>query len=303
MKITQRNDTLEFTVSPDDAGARLDMLVLAAIPDLSRVQVQALIKDGQVLVDGRKIKAGVKLRGGESVQVQRPPVASADEPEESSIEPEDIQLKIVYEDEDVVVIDKRAGLVVHPGVGNPRGTLVNALLARYPELIEMEDAEDAEGRMGIVHRLDKDTSGLLVVARNLETMRALMTQFRERTVTKQYLALLERRPKTETGVIDAPIARDPRQRKRMAVIQDGRPAVTEFDIIDDQFQDDRTLVRVTLRTGRTHQIRVHMAFIGCPVVGDRVYGYRKQRTTLKRQFLHATTLIFQHPRTGETLRL
>jgi len=293
-------NSFEFEVAASDAGERLDKLVLAALSDLTRAQVQTLIKEGRVTVDGRPIKAGVKLRGGEQIRIA---LLSDETTEEAdAIAPEAIDLKILYEDDDLVVLEKPAGLTVHPGVGNEQGTLANALLARYPELAEMQGAPEAEGRMGIVHRLDKDTSGLMVAARNLETLRALMNQFRERSVEKQYIALLERRPKTERGVIDAPIARDPRQRKRMAVVQGGRPAVTDFEIIDDNFLEDRALVRLTLHTGRTHQIRVHMAFIGCPVVGDRVYGFRKQRLSLKRQFLHAALLAFTHPRSGERLK-
>lgn len=293
-------NSFEFEVAASDAGERLDKLVLAALSDLTRAQVQTLIKEGLVTVDGRPIKAGVKLRGGEQIRIA---LLSDETTEEAdAIAPEAIDLKILYEDDDLVVLEKPAGLTVHPGVGNEQGTLANALLARYPELAEMQSAPEAEGRMGIVHRLDKDTSGLMVAARNLETLRALMNQFRERSVEKQYIALLERRPKTERGVIDAPIARDPRQRKRMAVVQGGRPAVTDFEIIDDNFLEDRALVRLTLHTGRTHQIRVHMAFIGCPVVGDRVYGFRKQRLSLKRQFLHAALLAFTHPRSEERLK-
>lgn len=300
MQPMENPNSFEFEVAASDAGERLDKLVLAALSDLTRAQVQTLIKEGRVTVDGRPIKAGVKLRGGEQIRIA---LLSDETTEEAdAIAPEAIDLKILYEDDDLVVLEKPAGLTVHPGVGNEQGTLANALLARYPELAEMQGAPEAEGRMGIVHRLDKDTSGLMVAARNLETLRALMNQFRERSVEKQYIALLERRPKTERGVIDAPIARDPRQRKRMAVVQGGRPAVTDFEIIDDNFLEDRALVRLTLHTGRTHQIRVHMAFIGCPVVGDRVYGFRKQRLSLKRQFLHAALLAFTHPRSEERLK-
>lgn len=293
-------NSFDFEVAASDAGERLDKLVLAALSDLTRAQVQTFIKAGRVTVDGRPIKAGVKLRGGEQIRVDLP--GDKAEEDAAAIAPEALDLKILYEDDDLVVLEKPAGLTVHPGVGNASGTLANALLARYPELTEMQSAPEAEGRMGIVHRLDKETSGLMVAARNLETLRALMNQFRERSVEKQYIALLERRPKTERGVIDAPIARDPRQRKRMAVVQGGRPAVTDFEIIADNFLEDRALVRLTLHTGRTHQIRVHMAFINCPVVGDRVYGFRKQRLSLKRQFLHAALLAFTHPRSEERLK-
>ena len=274
---------------------RLDKFVLAHLPGFSRSQVQTLIRDGNVLVDGSAQKTGYKFKGGEQVTVIIPPLV------ETSVEPEEIALKIVYEDSHLAVIDKAAGMVVHPGPGNETGTLVNALLARYPELADMMDDPETQDRLGIVHRLDRGTSGLLVVARSKPTLLALMRQFQERSVDKVYLALLEKRPKSNTGLIDAPIARDPRQRKRMSVQRDGKPAQTEFEILDDHFQGDRALVKLKLLTGRTHQIRAHMAFINCPVVGDTVYGRRTQRVKLKRQFLHAHELAFDHPVTGERL--
>ncbi len=193
------------------------------------------------------------------------------------------------------MIDKPAGLVVHPGAGNPSGTLVNAILARYPEIADMNYAPQ---RRGIVHRLDKDTSGLILVARNAPTLHRLMRQFQKRTVEKTYVALLERAPKTPTGRIDMPIGRDPANRRKMAVLRSGRPAISEFTVVE-RFADGKALVHVKLLTGRTHQIRVHMAFLGCPIVGDVLYGYRRQ--TLPRQFLHAWRLCFDHPRTGERL--
>lgn len=280
--------TLEFTV--EAAGERLDKLLLAQIAELSRTQIQNLIKDGSVTVNGSPAKPGVKLRGGETIHVTLP------KPQAPDVLPEDIPLTVLYDDPDIAVIDKPAGLVVHPAAGNQSGTLANAILARWPEIAEIDN-----GRIGIVHRLDKETSGLLVIAKHLTAMNHLMAQFQNRTVEKIYLALLERTPVTSTGRIDAPIGRDPQQRKRMAVIRNGKPAVTEFTVIDDHFRDNRALVRVKLHTGRTHQIRVHMAFIGCPIVGDSVYGFRKQAVRLKRTFLHATRLCFDHPRTGERL--
>ncbi len=284
-----------LTLSADEPGQRLDKFLLAQLPGYSRAQAQALIRSGCVLVDGAARKTGYKFKGGEQVQVRIPPR------EERSVEPEDIPLDIVYEDAQLAVINKAAGMVTHPGPGNESGTLVNALLARYPELADMMDDPQAQDRLGIVHRLDRGTSGLLVAARDKPSLLALMRQFQERSVDKVYLALLEQRPKSNTGLIDAPIARDPRQRKRMAVQRSGKPAQTEFEVLDDDFQGDRALVRLKLLTGRTHQIRVHMAFIGCPLVGDSVYGRRKQRVRLKRQFLHARELAFDHPVTGERL--
>ncbi len=279
---------------------RLDKFVLGHLEGLSRTQVQSLIRDGRVRVNGRVEKAGYKFKGGETVSVTLP--AQADRAAGVPIEPQAMDLKFVYEDEHLAVIDKEAGIVVHPGTGNPSGTLVNALLARYPELAALMDDPQTRERLGIVHRLDKGTSGLMVVARDKATLLALMRQFRERSVDKGYLALLEKRPQSNSGRVDAPIARDPRQRKRMWVVRDGKSAQTDFTLLDDDFQGARALVELRLLTGRTHQIRVHMAFIGCPVVGDAVYGYRKQRLKLKRQFLHAHELAFDHPVTGERLR-
>ena len=275
---------------------RLDKFVLGHLEGWSRTQVQSMIRDGRVCVNGKVEKAGYKFKGGETVTVTLPTS------EESSIEPQAMDLNVVYEDEHLAVMNKDAGLVVHPGSGNPSGTLVNALLARYPQLAEMMDDPQTEERLGIVHRLDKGTSGLMVIARNTAALLALMRQFQERSVDKGYLALLEKRPQSNRGQVDAPIARDPRQRKRMGVHRAGKPAQTEFTLLDDHFQGGRALVELRLLTGRTHQIRVHMAFIGCPVVGDAVYGFRRQRLKLKRQFLHAHELAFNHPETGERLQ-
>ncbi len=284
-----------LTLSADQPGQRLDKFLLAYLPGYSRAQAQALIRDGHVLVDGAARKTGYKFKGGEQVTVRNPAR------DECSIEPEDIPLDIVYEDAHLAVIDKAAGMVVHPGPGNETGTLVNALLGRYPEVADMMDDPAVGERLGIVHRLDRGTSGLLVVARDRSALLALMGQFQERSVDKVYLALLEKRPESNSGLIDAPVARDPRQRKRMTVRRDGKPARTEFEVLDDDFQGDRALVKLKLLTGRTHQIRAHLAFIGCPVVGDTVYGRRKQRVRMKRQFLHAHELAFDHPASGERM--
>ncbi len=277
---------IEFTV--ENAGERLDKLVAAHMTGLSRTQVQTIISDGHVTVDGAQLKAGEKLRGGETVRVAIP---TEDEPE---LAPEEIPLDVIYEDAHVAVIDKPAGLVVHPGIGNETGTMVNGLLARYPHLMETE-------RKGIVHRLDKETSGLMVVALTDAAAEDLMAQFKARTVDKTYLALTERAPRTLTGTIDAPIGRDPKQRKRMAVVRSGKSAITDFEVIEPDLQGDRALLRCKIHTGRTHQIRVHLAFIGAPVVGDTIYGFRKQRLKLKRHFLHAAALAFEHPTTGEDM--
>jgi 23S rRNA pseudouridine1911/1915/1917 synthase len=288
-------DNTEIVLIVDNPTQRLDKFVLANLDGMSRTQVQTLIREGLVTVDGKVEKTGFKFKGGETVRVILPVE------EETELEPEDIELTIIYEDDDLAVINKPAGMVVHPGIGNETGTLVNAILARYPELADMFDDDETQERLGIVHRLDKGTSGLIVVARNKASLLHLMGQFQDRTVDKSYLALLEKTPKSSLGVVDAPIARDPRQRKRMWVTRDGKEATTEFEIVDNDLQGDRALVKCKLLTGRTHQIRVHMAFIGCPIVGDTVYGFRKQRLKLKRQFLHAAELAFDHPTTGERM--
>lgn len=286
-------EPLVFTA--DAAKQRLDKCLQARLPAYSRAQIQVLIRSGNVLVDGAACKAGYKLKGGEQLQVRLP------QRQQRQIQAEAIPLDIVYEDEQIAVLNKPAGMVTHPGPGNETGTLAHALLARYPELEAMRQQPETRERLGIAHRLDRGTSGLLVIARQHPALLALMRQFQERRVEKVYLALLEKRPKSNSGIIDAPIARDPRQRQRMAVRRGGKPAQTEFEVLDDAFQGERALVKLKLLTGRTHQIRVHMAFIGCPVLGDAVYGYRKQRVKLKRQFLHAHQLAFTQPRTGEWL--
>lgn len=284
-------EPITFTVAA--GGERLDKTVTVRLGDrLTRSQVQNIIREGGVTVDGIAAKPGMKLRGGEQIVIIVP-----DPPQDDQVTAEAIPLSIVYEDKFLAVIDKPAGLVVHPGAGVKHGTLVNAILARYPEIARMNYAPQ---RRGIVHRLDKDTSGLIVVARRSQTLHRLTGQFQRRTVEKVYTALLERTPPTATGRITAPIARDPSNRRKMAVIRGGRPAESDYQIVE-WFPDGRTLVDVKLLTGRTHQIRVHMAFINCPIVGDRVYGRKKNSLPLQRQFLHAHRLCFDHPSTGERL--
>ncbi|MBL8147704.1 MAG: RluA family pseudouridine synthase [Anaerolineae bacterium] len=288
-------DSAHILFSAPTGGERLDKLIASHLGDrLTRSQVQALIRDGHVTVNGQPGKAGWKLKGGEAVKLALPPPPDANA---EAVAPEPIPLDAVYEDADLAVINKPAGLVVHPGTGNRDHTLVNALLARYPEIANMRIAPQ---RKGIVHRLDKDTSGLIVIARNGKTLQRLMAQFQQRTVEKTYLALAERAPRTPTGRIEMPIARNPTHRQRMMVSRDGRPAITEFRTLE-AFSDGSALLEVLLLTGRTHQIRVHLAHIGAPLVGDSVYGLRKGKRGPGRQFLHAARLCFDHPRSGERL--
>jgi len=280
---------LTFAATAQDRGTRLDQY-LAAQTGLSRAQVQRLITAGQVTVAGEAVKASLRLAGGETISVQLPP---AEEP--LAPIPEPIPLDVVYEDRDVLVIDKPAGLAVHPAVGHETGTLVNALLARYPHL----EGTDPAGRPGIVHRLDRDTSGLLVVGKTQRAVEDLKAQFKSQQVSKCYLALVVGHLPVSQGLIDAPVGRHPRWRQRFAVRSDGREARTRFTVLETL--PGYSLLEARPETGRTHQIRVHFAYIGHPVAGDPVYGPRKDRLGLGRQFLHASSLGFRHPITGQPL--
>lgn len=268
-------------------GERLDKALAAALPDLSRSQIQRLIKDAYVTVGGQVVKPSYRLAPGDRVTVRLPP------PQPTALVAEAIPLDIVYEDADILVVNKPAGMVVHPAHGHTSGTLVNAVLAHCPAL----EGVGGEQRPGIVHRLDKDTSGLIVIAKNDRAHRELQRQFKAREVAKAYLTLVEGRVSPQQGLIEAPIGRDPVQRQRMAVVRNGREAVTRYTVLETF--PEYTLVEAEPVTGRTHQIRLHLAFIGHPVVGDRVYGRRKQRLELSRYFLHAHRLTLALPGTGE----
>jgi len=286
--MSEEKAVVEFVAT--EAGERLDKALAARLDTLSRSQIQALIRDGQVLVNGQAIKASYRLADGDAVSITLPEDTADHEPS-----PEAIPLDIVYEDDQVAVVNKPAGMVVHPAFGHSSGTLVNAVLARWPEIASFSEPS----RAGIVHRLDKDTSGVLVVAKTRAALESLRAQFQAREVRKRYLALVDGAPETPEGVIDAPIGRDPAQRKRMAVRHDGREALTEFRVVEHYA--DYSLVEVYPKTGRTHQIRVHLAFIGHPVAGDTVYGRRKQAIKLKRHFLHAAAITFTPPGSREAV--
>ncbi len=265
---------------------------------LSRVKVQQLIKEGHVAVDGEPAKASYRLEGGEAIAVHVTSEVFA--PDWATATPaESMPLDVIYEDDQIAAIDKPAGMVVHPAVGHLSGTLVNAVLARWPQTAHV----GGESRAGIVHRLDKDTSGVILVAKTEPARLNLMSQFETRQVKKRYLALVEGIPRTPTGEIDAPLGRDPNERKRMAVVRKGREASTYYHLLQVYVDGDArySLLEVLPRTGRTHQIRVHMAFIGCPIVGDSVYGRRKSRLGLHRHFLHAESLTLTSPATGKPL--
>jgi 23S rRNA pseudouridine1911/1915/1917 synthase len=280
-----------LTAEPADSGKRLDAFLHEALPEYSRSRLQAWIKSDRVLVDGRAMRASYLLRGGESIAV-----TPADLPPLKA-QPEELPLQILYEDADVVVVDKPAGMVVHAGAGHGRGTLVNALLHRFGTLSSV----NGDLRPGIVHRLDRETSGVLVVARTDRAHQSLAEQFHARDVEKIYLALVHGRLKQAQGRITAPIARDPVRRIRMtARLATGRTALTEYHVLE-QFEKFSYL-EVRIGTGRTHQIRVHLASIGHPIVGDRLYGAPAAIAGLPplgRFFLHAHRLRFRSPSSGE----
>ncbi|MFQ5521272.1 MAG: RluA family pseudouridine synthase [Candidatus Methylomirabilia bacterium] len=282
-------------MAPHEVRLRLDRWLQAHFPELSRTRLQALVEGGHVIVNGLSRRAAYRLRGGEVVSVEIPP------PPPESLVPEAIPLAVVFEDEDILVVDKPAGMVVHPGAGQPRGTLAAAVLAHAPSVAGVGGA----GRPGIVHRLDKGTSGLLVVAKTQHAYSALTRQFAARQVSRSYLVVVHGEVTASRGVIDAPIGRHPRDRVRMAVrpLGQGKAALTRFSVLE-RFPGF-TYLEARLETGRTHQIRVHLASLGYPVVGDETY---RRRFTPRTQdalvpglcglALHAETLAFRHPVSG-----
>ena len=275
-----------LTLEIDGDGERFDKYLDRVCPDLSRSRIQALISEGNaVTLDGRPAKPSTRLKSGQTVALEIP------EAREGTLVPQRLPLNIVYEDVDLLVVDKPAGLTVHPGPGHPDGTLVNAVLAHCPDL----QGIGGTVRPGIVHRLDKDTSGLMVVAKNDPTHRSLSEQLKARSFTKEYIALTHGSVTPAEAIIDAPIGRSNANRQRMAVAEGGRDAVTRYRVM--RHFPAHTLVEVRPTTGRTHQIRVHFTSIGYPLVGDSTYG--KPNNKLNRHFLHASTLGFMHPSDGE----
>ncbi len=300
---TSRNENsfLTLAVLGTDAGQRLDTFLAAHIEGWSRARLQRLIEDADVLVNGLVAKSSYKLHANDQIEVELTPSPS------TAFAPENIPLDIVFEDDDLIVVNKPAGMVVHPAAGADAGTLANALAYHFAQLSNTAGA----ARPGIVHRLDKGTSGLLVAAKTESAHENLADQFRAREVFKSYVALVHGHVEKKTDQIDQPIARDPRNRIRMAVVRGGRPALSIYRVRKrfDRF----TLLEIELKTGRTHQIRVHLAWLKNPVVGDDVYGggrdktvndaqVRAQISRLGRQFLHAEQLGFRHPRTGKKVR-
>lgn len=277
-----------LTITAEQDGSRIDKLLSEIVPDTSRSDIQGRIKEDLVKVNGQTVKPNYKVKENDLIEVHGRPLVEAD------IVPEDLSLEIVYEDDDVAVVNKPKGMVVHPAAGHHSGTLVNGLMYALDDLSGI----NGELRPGIVHRIDKDTSGLLMVAKNDVAHRNLVEQLVEKSVTRKYTALVHGIIPHNKGTIEAPIGRNPKERQEMAVVDDGKEAVTHFNVIErfDKF----TLVECILETGRTHQIRVHMKYIGHPLAGDPKYGPRKTMD-VDGQLLHAGIIGFKHPATDEYL--
>lgn len=279
-----------FTVDSGNMGQRLDLYLVGRLPDsVSRTSLQKLIRQEKILVNGVPRKCHYKIEVGDRIEVEIPKQKSV------AIEPENIPINIIFEDERLIIVDKPAGMVVHPAPGNYSGTLVNALLYHTGRLSAF-----SEGRPGIVHRLDKNTSGLLIVAKDEVAHSFLSRQFSKGTIDKRYIAVVEGVVQLDNGVISYPIGRHPRDRKRMSVrFSEAKESVTHYKVLE-RFKG-RTLLEIRPKTGRTHQIRVHMAYVGHPVVGDEMYGTKKKNTTITRQALHAAEIGFIHPTTKKPM--
>ena len=283
------NGLQRLTVSPEDAGVRIDKYLAEQLPDITRSYLQKLLKDGSVQMNGKPVKASTKTAVGAVIALTIP------EPEEPEILPENIPLDILYEDSDVILINKPKNMVVHPAAGHYTGTLVNALMYHC-----RGDLSGINGvlRPGIVHRIDKDTTGVLIVCKNDRAHNALAEQLKEHSITRQYRAIVCGNLKEDEGTVDAPLGRHPQDRKKMAIVRSGgKRAVTHYRVLE-RFGND-TYIECQLETGRTHQIRVHMASLGHPLLGDEIYGRAKSPFKLEGQTLHAMVLGFIHPTTGE----
>ena len=283
---------LTLPVPPEAAGGRVDAWLAEQREDLTRSAAARLLEDGQVTCDGKPLPKNYRLRGGETLTVTLPEV------QEAELIAQDIPLDVVYEDGDVIVLNKPKGLVVHPAPGHADGTLVNALLHHCGDSLS---GIGGEKRPGIVHRIDRDTSGLIIAAKNDFAHQKLSAQLSDHSLARTYECIVIGNLREDSGTVDAPIGRDRRDRKKMAVVPDGRRAVTHWEVIARY--PGFTHVRCRLETGRTHQIRVHMAYLGHPILGDTVYGAKKPVPGLQGQCLHAVGLRFVHPRTGETVEL
>ena len=285
-------EPIRLRASEESKNQRLDAFLASSLDGLTRSQAARLIESGEVAVDGRAVSKSYKLAGGEDIAVTLP------EPEPVEAVPQDIPLDVVYEDADVIVVNKPSGMVVHPAPGHPDGTLVNALLYHCAGTLS---GVGGALRPGIVHRIDRDTSGLIIAAKNDAAHQYLSAQLADHTLARTYECIVVGKLREDRGTVDAPIARHPTDRKRMAVVAGGREAVTHWEVIARY--PGYTHVRCRLETGRTHQIRVHMAYIGHPILGDTVYGAKKEVPGLTGQCLHAVGLRFLHPRTHEVVEL
>jgi len=285
-----KHETVEFLIDEDNRSARVDLALSLQLPEISRSFIQKLLERGAVKINGQVCSSKkYKVSAGDSVEIQLP------QPQRLEVKAEDIPLTILYEDDDLLVVDKPRGMVVHPAAGNENGTLVNALMYHCRGSLS---SINGVIRPGIVHRIDKDTSGLLVVAKNDMAHESLSKQLAVHSVTRRYEALVFNNFQQDEGTVDAPIGRDPKNRLRQAVTsQNSKNAVTHYKVIERFGQ--YTLIEARLETGRTHQIRVHMAYIKHPLVGDMIYGPKKQPFSIEGQLLHAKVLGFIHPRTGE----
>ena len=281
-------ENLSFNINSEEEGQRIDKYLSTMIDGKSRSFVQGLIDEKKVKANSKVVKSNYKLKKGDIIEVEVP------EPVELNVSAEEMNLDIVYEDEDVLVVNKEKGIVVHPAPGNYTGTLVNGILHHCSDLSGINGVI----RPGIVHRIDKDTSGILVIAKNDEAHNDLAAQFKEHSIKREYYALVEGKFSNINGTVDKPISRDKKERIKMAINSDGKRAVTHYEVLE-QYDKGVSLVKCTLETGRTHQIRVHMASIGHPLVGDLVYGYKRQKFNIEGQALHAKTLGFIHPRAKE----
>lgn len=281
------DETKEIVVEEKYNGIRADKALSIIFDNLSRNFIQNLFEENKILINEKIAKGKLKLSIGDIIKIDIP------KPQKLEVEAEDIPLDIIYEDKDIVIVNKPKDMVVHPAPGNYTGTLVNALLNHCDDLSGINGVI----RPGIVHRIDKDTSGILVIAKNDLAHNELAAQFKEHSIKREYYALVEGRIKKDEGTIDAPIGRHPNNRLKFAVCEGGKRAVTHYKVLD--VFNSCTLIKCTLETGRTHQIRVHMAFIGHPLVGDTIYGLKKQKLTNNGQVLHAKTLGFIHPTTKQ----
>lgn len=276
-----------FLVEDCEDQERIDKYLFSSLKTISRSYIQKLIEEKSVLVNEKSVKSKYKIKQGDLIKVY------IRESTEIEVKPEDMYLDILYEDDNIIIVNKEQGIVVHPASGNYAGTLVNALVNHSLNLSKVNGSE----RPGIVHRIDKDTSGVLVIAKNDNSHCILAEQFKAHTIKREYYALVEGVLKADSGTIDTIIGRNPKEKIKFAVVEEGKRAITHYEVL--QRYENNTLVRCNLETGRTHQIRVHMAHIGHPLVGDPVYGYKKQRFNLKGQMLHAKSLGFIHPTKNE----